>query len=375
MKREHFTFEERKFITSMISKGSKCKEIALFLDKDATSISKEVKRNRYISKCGKEKEKICKKTLRWPYVCTSNCPYKYSICTFSQFRYEAKAADEKARARLVKSRVGLNIDEEEFKVIDEIVKNGINNKESVYHIVKSNENMPSVPTIYRWIKDKKLSTHYLDLPYACTYKKRKQRKKYNYANNKIDRVNRTFLDYLEFRRNFPGNFVVQMDFLGSIVADSNSILTFTIPELHFVYLRIINHPTKEKIINLFNELEDKLGISNFSLVFNGILTDRDPCFIDFMSIEFSPKTGEQRTHIFYCDPYCSSQKGNVENMNKQLRKYFPKKRSIDNFTDEEVKEINNIINNAKVASLGGFSPNDAFVKVYNKAILDALFNY
>lgn len=93
---------------------------------------------------------------------------------------------------------------EEFDYLDNVIKNGVNNKESIYHIVKSNPDISvSVPTVYRYINEKKLTTQRMDLPYAVTYKKRKQNKKYDYSNNKIDRSNRTYLDYLVFKREHP----------------------------------------------------------------------------------------------------------------------------------------------------------------------------
>lgn len=374
MKWEHLNFEERKLINSMISHGAKLIEIASILDKDPTSISKEIKRNRYISKDGIEKNKMCKKLLRYPYVCNA-CNLRHTTCPFTQFRYEAKVSQYKYNKRLVNTRVGLNIDKESFDKINTLIKDGISNNQSIYHIVNSHDDISvSVPTIYRWIKEKKLTTKWMDLPYAKTYKVR-NKKKYDYSNNKIDRSNRTYLDYLECRRAFPGEYSIQMDFLGTIISDSNYILTLTIPELHFVYIRLFNKTNQESIVSFFNDLEDNLDINDFKKVFPSILTDRDPCFTDFLGIEFSHITGEQRSRIFYCDSYKSSQKGNVENMNKQLRKYFKKGQSIDQFSNDDIKQINHIILNSKIASLGGFTPKEAFIKTYNKIIFDKLFDY
>lgn len=64
--------------------------------------------------------------------------------------------------------------------------------------------------------------------------RKKDNKKYDYSNNNIDRSNHTFLDYLAFRRNYPGKFSKQMDFLGSIKSDNKDILTLIILEIHFV---------------------------------------------------------------------------------------------------------------------------------------------
>ena len=371
MKWEHINILQRKAIASGLSKHKSLKEIAEITNLDPTSISKEISRNRIKTYKGKKINDVCKKILRFP-KCCNGCNKKYQGCEFDKYEYKAEVAQEKADRRLINSRVGINVSEEEFNNIDKAVKEGIANKESIYHIVKSNEGMPSTPTIYRWIREKKLTTTWMDLPYAKTYKKRKKNEKYAYSNNKIDRSGRTFVSYLEHRRHFPGEYTVQMDFLGSIISDSKCILTLTIPELHFVIIKLFDSPNSEKIVSMFNEFEEGLGIHNFNLIFPSILTDRDPCFSNYYGIEFSHLTGEQRCKVFYCDSYRSSQKGNVENMNKQLRKYFPKGKSIDYLNEGKVSEINDIIISQKVASLGGLSPKEVFESIYGSKLLNLL---
>lgn len=371
MKWEHINILQRKAIASGLSRHKSLKEIAEITNLDPTSISKEISRNRIKTYKGKKINDVCKKILRFP-KCCNGCNKKYQGCEFDKYEYKAEVAQEKADRRLVNSRVGINVSEEEFNNIDKAIKEGVASKESIYHIVKSNEGMPSTPTIYRWIREKKLTTTWMDLPYAKTYKKRKKNEKYAYSNNKIDRSGRTFVSYLEHRRKFPGEYTVQMDFLGTIVSDSKCILTLTIPELHFVIIKLLEKPNSDKVVSLFNEFEERLGINNFNLMFPSILTDRDPCFINYLGIEFSHNTGEKRTMVFYCDSFRSNQKGNVENMNKQLRKYFPKGKSIDYLTDKEILTINEIVISQKIASLGGLSPKEVFESIYGSKLLNLL---
>ena len=163
-----------------------------------------------------------------------------------------------------------------------------------------------------------------------------------------------------------------MDFLGSIKTDSKSILTLIIPDLHFVLLKIIENKNSKKVVDVFNNIQDKVGIDNFKLLFPAILTDRDPSFSDISGIEIDHSTGELRTRIFFCDAFKSNQKASVENMNKQLRKYFPKKESIDHLTDADMKNVMNFINNLRVLSLSGFTPNEAFIRVYGEELLDSI---
>lgn len=88
------------------------------------------------------------------------------------------------------------------------------------------------------------------------------------------------------------------------------------PILQFTLTDIINKPDSKKIVEFFDRLEEKIGIDNFKLLIPVILTDRDPCFSDIDGICFSKITGEERYKLFYCYPYVSNQKPNVENINK-----------------------------------------------------------
>ncbi len=215
----------------------------------------------------------------------------------------------------------------------------------------------------------------MDLPYAVTYKRRKKAiKKYDYSENtKFSRNNRTYLDYLAYKNSHPGLFHAQMDFLGAIKASSTNILTLTIPELHFVLLYKVKRYSYKDVLIVFNELEDKLGIDDFKGIFPYILTDRDPLFSNFSALEFSYNTGEERTHIFYCDAFCSAQKGNVENMNKQLRVFFPKKETVDKYSKEDIKMINIRLNQRRLASLSSSTPEEAFIKIYGLETYNKLF--
>ena len=370
---KHLNEDQRKLISHFLSKKMKLVEMADLLLMDPSSISKEIKRNRILSYKGTIKDKVCKYTMRFPYVC-NGCAKKYHACPFPQFKYDARIAQKTADFKLVTSRQGLNMTEADYQHLDKVIKEGVSDGQSVYHIVKRNVELHvSVPTVYRLINKHQLSTKRIDLPYAVKYKKRKSLKQYEYKeNNRIDRSLRTYIDFLAFQHDRPGLFHVQMDFLGSIRTDKKSILTMTIPRIHYVMLFLLESPNGQKVIDVFDQLETSLGTKFFTQIFPFILTDRDTCFSQFTQIETSLFTQLRRTHLFYCDSFNSSQKANVEQMNKQLRKFFPKGKSIDHLSKERVNEFNQIINHTHVASLSGATPNEAFVKLYGKAPLDML---
>ncbi len=372
---KHLTLEQRKAISNGISHNYKLKEIAETLGFDPTSISKEVKRNRIVTSVGLNTTD-CKRTQRWPYICTG-CKKKYNnSCPFTKYKYDSDRAQIKADTNLVNSRKGIDISSEQFIKLDNIIKDGIDNKKSIYQIKIENNDIinKSVTTIYRYINNGYLKTKRIDLPYAVTYKKRKHKKKYDYSENKkIDRTGHTYIDYLAYIHKHPGIYVWQLDFLGAIKTDNNNILSFILPNLQFVLLDLIKNPNQEKVVEFFDELEAKIGTNAFIEMIPVILTDRDPNFTDIDGICFSKITGEERCKLFFCDSYVSNQKPNVENINKQLRLFFPKGKTIDTYKKQDIINVNQTLLNRPLKSLDGYTPRDAFINVFDEELFNKLF--
>ena len=372
---KHLTIEQRKIISNGISHNYKLKEIAETLGFDSTSISKEVKRNRESITIGTNITN-CKRVNRWPFVCTG-CPKKYNNqCCYTKYKYDVQKAQNKADINLINSRKGIDIDSDEFQKLDKIVKDGIDNKKSIYQITIENKEEidKSVTTLYRYVNNGYLTTKRIDLPYAVKYKKRKHNKKYEYSENKeIDRTGHTYIDYLAYMHKHPGIYVWQLDFLGSIKTDNNNILSFILPNLQFVLLDLIKNPNQEKVVEFFDNLEEKIGTNAFIELIPVILTDRDPSFTDIEGICFSKITGEERCKLFFCDGYVSNQKPNVENINKQLRLFFPKGKTIDTYKKQDIKNINQTLLNRPLKSLDSYTPKYAFINVFDEDLFNKLF--
>lgn len=371
----HLKLEDRKKISSMLAHKCKCCEIANAIGCDPTTIAKEVKRNRVVCKDPKMgfKNMKCKKLDKWPYIC-GTCQHRYTDCCMQQMKYDASLAQAKYERILHLSRVGINLEPEEYNALVYSLQEGLKNKKSVYVATLESGIDISTSTVYRYIAEGKLPIKKIDLPYAVSYKKRKKKiKEYDYSDCKIDRENRTYIDYLAYIQTRINEITVQMDFLGSIRTDNKTILTLILPPLHCVILFIIENRNSAKVVETFDHIESLIGYENFCKVFPSILTDRDPCFANMQGIEFSKDLGAQRTNLFFCDAFKSNQKASVENMNKQLRKFFPKGSSIDKFTQEEVTAIANMINETPVRSLDGFTPKEAFIKVFGEEIYNKIF--
>lgn len=53
---------------------------------------------------------------------------------------------------------------------------------------------------------------------------------------------------------------------------------------------------------------------------------------------------KERGKVYFADSYCSWQKGAIENANKLIRKYIPKKANFDDFSDSRIMEIQKKLN-------------------------------
>ena len=63
---------------------------------------------------------------------------------------------------------------------------------------------------------------------------------------------------------------------------------------------------------------------------------------------------------FFCAPYHSWEKGQIENRNKILRQFFPKGTNFDLISDKEIHKIQTVINNRPMKVLNWLSPRELF---------------
>jgi IS30 family transposase len=82
-------------------------------------------------------------------------------------------------------------------------------------------------------------------------------------------------------------------------------------------------------------------------------------FLDWAKLEESElKPGTQRTRIYYANPYSSFERGTNENLNRIIRRFFPKGTDIGKVTDEAVKRAQNWINDYPRRIFGYKTAND-----------------
>lgn len=345
-----FTYEERLTLQKCMKESRSFKEIARRLDKDATTISREVRkhlsevasgypgfsynecRNRFNCRkkglCGKECtrrsatycklcqkcndncqdfiEETCMARFRVPYVC-NGCE-QIGKCTLLKSFYDAEHAHVKSHETISESRSGLCVCEEEIAQLNAIISPLVQQGQFIHQIYVSHENelMCSEKTIYNYIDACLMDVCNIDLP-----RKVKFRARYKKPEFKVDkgyRIGRNYDAFQRFIEKNPDTAIVQMD---SVIGTKGGKCLLTV---HFVdaslmlaFLRDSN--TSQSVIDVFNDLDQRLGRELFRRLFPVLLTDNGSEFSNPKAIEYGAKTyGNLRTQIYYCDAGCPHQK-------------------------------------------------------------------
>jgi len=69
-----------------------------------------------------------------------------------------------------------------------------------------------------------------------------------------------------------------------------------------------------------------------------------------------------KIEFFFTNPYASWEKGLIENTNKLIRQYIPKKINFETINQQQIKEIQSKINNRPRKNLKFYSPNEIFYR-------------
>lgn len=114
----------------------------------------------------------------------------------------------------------------------------------------------------------------------------------------------------------------------------------------------------ESVIKCLNSLEKRYGY-NFRKVFKSITVDNGSEFSNWKGIERS-RYGGKRTTVYFCHPYCSSERGTNERLNRDIRRLLPKGTDFSRFTNEQIQNVENWVNSYPRQVLGFASSEELF---------------
>ena len=97
-------------------------------------------------------------------------------------------------------------------------------------------------------------------------------------------------------------------------------------------------------VRMLNRLEKRLGTTKFRKVFKTITCDNGSEFADYENMELSARGNSLRTMVYYCHPYCSSERGSNENQNGILRRFIKKGVPISSYSDNDIQKACDYLN-------------------------------
>ena len=124
--------------------------------------------------------------------------------------------------------------------------------------------------------------------------------------------------------------------------------------------------TAASTVRMLNRLERSIGSTTFRKIFKTITCDNGTEFSDTEKMETSPYTKKQRTRIYYCHPYCSSERGSNENQNVFIRRFIPKGTAISKYSASYIKFVQNYINSYPRAIFGWENSSKRFIRECEK---------
>ena len=317
-KYSQLTKTERMEISILKEKGYMQKDIAKALNVDKSTISRELKRNSHVPN-GKGSEPPGKK------------------------EYDCQKANDKARKRRRYARTGIRKIIRNTK-LREFVENSLEHyKWSPEQISgRWNKEFPdreqiSFVTIYTFLNsvegEKYKKYLYLEM--------KGKKKKKNKAGKKDIIPNRTNISYRPEsinNREYLGD--AEGDLIVSKQGEKSALLTVIDRKSRFLFAEKIPNKKPASVTSKIKEIQKYYQMRSITLD-NGI---------EFMHHE------QYGCHTYFCNPYCSAEKGQIEYANRLIRRFIPKKSVISDFSNKRVQEIITLINNTPKKCLGYKTP-------------------
>ncbi len=397
---KHLTLEERMIIENMLKDGCSFTEIGKAINKDRTTIAKEVKNHRcekqigqYNSnfascksvdicadagtyKCHRERckdflSKECDKLKSAPYVC-NGCSKRY--CRLDKQIYSAKFANDEYSTFKSDSREGFQINKEQVDKINTIISPLLKDqKQSINHIyINHPDDLPfAMSTFYNYINANLFNFDNCSL---CRKVKLKPRKNTQIRRKRTElaiRIGRTYEDYKEYLKARPNASVVEMDTVEGVKGGKVFLtLLFTYSNLMLIYL--LDKKNTDCVTKVFEKLKKDLGIEEYKRLFEVVLTDNGSEFFYPQGIEIDHKNCEILSHVFYCNPGASYQKGSIERNHEFIRYALPKGSSFNDLTQEDCYKLASHINSIARVSLKQKTPFEAVSSLIHSACLKLL---
>ena len=380
----HLSYEDRKNIEDGLNDNKSINQIAKEINRCHSSILREIDRNKvYLEPSSWNNYKInhpdldlsCERLNKSPYVC-NGCKSR-SGCRKIRWTYYARKANDSYKEVKSESRKGINLTPEEVYEINNVLTPLIKKGQTINHLYINHPNILdfSKPSFYNYVNNGVFEFGPLDFPRIVKYKKRKNNPNRRTRKEREILINRKYSDFLNYTSKNPYLNIVEMDTVEGLQTEEDCFLTLFWRKSNFMLIFKLESQTTEEVTRVFEILQTFIPEEDYKKLFPIILTDNGHEFFDVNNIECIHETGEYVTHLFFCDPSASWQKGGIEKNHEFIRYILPKGSSFKNITQEDCVLFMNNINSLCRDSLNGKSPYEAMLFLCDEYILKKLNCY
>lgn len=142
------------------------------------------------------------------------------------------------------------------------------------------------------------------------------------------------------------------------------LLTVTERSTKKEILRKLPDKTQESVIKALDVMERQIGRVKFRKKFKSITVDNGSEFLNSSMMERSCLSKKkQRTMVYYAHPYSAYERGTNENMNRMIRRFIPKGTDLSQYSNKEIKRIENWFNNYPRKILNYRTPDEVYERV------------
>lgn len=122
----------------------------------------------------------------------------------------------------------------------------------------------------------------------------------------------------------------ELDTVYSSKGDKNTLFVFTERKTRIELIYKMYGRISENTVSVLDFIEKSIGYKAFCNNFKTITCDNGVEFSNIDRIEHN-ESGLERTKLYFCHAYCSSERGSNENQNRLIRRWIPKKSFIRDF--------------------------------------------
>ena len=212
------------------------------------------------------------------------------------------------------------------------------------------DEMVCTKTLYRYVDLGLIGIKNHNLPEKLARKQKKSRCRQN--KKKLGRSIGERDPQVESREEF-GHWECDL-VLGSKSRDDDVLFTLAERKSRNFIVIPLADKTSECVMNAMKMLQNTYS-EHFSKVFKTITTDNGSEFAELTDLEAISKT-----LVYYAHPYTPCEKGTVERHNGLIRRFLPKVKRIDSYTEQQIADVELWCNGLPRKVLGYRTPEEVF---------------